>query len=214
MRTRRRYKYKICLFQALLDKIRHHLHTSSDRLKVLNPSHGRPLVTQSAIWQSHVTDIVSAHRDISDLLTLVDRHVTTGCDSFTAHRTLVTSANSDAGENTSEVSETSGPQGTANTRIVLDRLVGEMLDVSGRLYNVETSLDFFVISDVFSLLVKERRRREVSVWSSGVSSFYQPPDFEHKKLTRCLRCPPTVQQVLDMVEKDMAVSLFYFFNWA
>ena len=88
---------------------------------------------------------------------------------------------------------------------VLDKLEAEMLDVSGKLFNVETQMDFFVISDVFSLLVRERGSREVSVWSSGVSPFYQPHNFVHRTMTHCLRCPPSVQSVLQQVEKDMAV---------
>ncbi|XP_076454333.1 uncharacterized protein LOC143289240 [Babylonia areolata] len=86
---------------------------------------------------------------------------------------------------------------------VLDKLEAEMLQASGKLFNVENQMDFFVVSDVLSQLVKERDRRELSVWSSAVTPFYKPQDFLLRPLTRCLRCPPTVQHVLSLVEKDL-----------
>lgn len=287
-------------FQALLEKVQHHLDTISERLHILQPPHRRPLVTQSAEWKNVVTGIASLHRDVSHCLVSVHERLPSPPDSarlfgpfrsvtethdplcrpskvdpasLSGHSRTVTGNHelsasggivSDCGQayrvsrrprendeterrekrcdllsaatSESRFSEEVGhcvsrgreqatdaspdtPQSpedqtkpgddesleTDKVIAVLDKLEADMLDVSGKLFNVETQMDFFVLSEVFSLLVKERISREVSVWSSGMSPFYQPENFVHKTMTHCLRCPPTVQRVLGMVEKDMQV---------
>ena len=96
-----------------------------------------------------------------------------------------------------------------------------MLDASGLLFNVEDAMNFFLIDEVLATLAAAGQRRgkdvrvtgggqcqgkDVRVWAAGIYPSCAPRGFVSRVLRRCVRCPPTVQRVLEHVEKDISVS--------
>ncbi|KAK7484466.1 hypothetical protein BaRGS_00024351, partial [Batillaria attramentaria] len=157
-----------------LGKIEHHLTGIKERLRVLQPPHKKPLVTQTQEWKFHVTEIQQTCLEIEELFEEIQKLTTND-------------------------QQTSGAS-------VLEAAEGTMLVASGLLFNIETSLGSFVLSDLFLTIRTQYVDQDISVWSSGVLPGYQPEGFVQKRMTHCLRCPPKVQNVLEQTEVDFLVS--------
>lgn len=92
-------------------------------------------------------------------------------------------------------------------RGLLESVQALLLDASGLLYNALTWMMRHALVEVFTILTSDYANSDVSLWSSGFMPDQNHQGFITKKLTHCVRCPPEVQSILQMIEKDMTVLL-------
>nr|KAG5697692.1 hypothetical protein BaRGS_000577 [Batillaria attramentaria] len=89
---------------------------------------------------------------------------------------------------------------------ILEDIDKLMISALGVLFQAYHSLTFFVVDKLFAE-VRQRQEedgsRDISLWSSSVCPHYKPEGFLVKELGEILRCPPTVQEVMMLTEKDL-----------
>ncbi|XP_025080047.1 uncharacterized protein LOC112555764 [Pomacea canaliculata] len=97
-------------------------------------------------------------------------------------------------------------------RGLLESVQALLLDASGLLYNALTWMMRHALVEVFTILTSDYANSDVSLWSSGFMPDQNHQGFITKKLTHCVRCPPEVQSILQMIEKDMTVPPKYIYQ--
>lgn len=163
-------------------KIEHQLKEIRERLEIFQPETGGQEVMNSDEWKCRVSDLVKSYRCVADLIEQVKQRATT-------HGSLTS-------------------RDSIRTQALLDKVEATVLNASGLLFNVHTALDFFAVDGIFKTVVEKGcADKSICLWSSGVFPLSQTEGFCQETLQYCLRSPPTVQKILSMVEKDMAVSV-------
>ncbi|PVD18661.1 hypothetical protein C0Q70_21211 [Pomacea canaliculata] len=93
-----------------------------------------------------------------------------------------------------------------HTRHHLEQVQVLLQEASGLFFNLQTWLTSFTLHDICCAIVGRGDPVDVGLWGSGVYVTYQPQSLQLKQLTRCLRCPPNVQIILEETNKDMVRS--------
>ncbi|KAL8582725.1 hypothetical protein ACOMHN_051511 [Nucella lapillus] len=100
----------------------------------------------------------------------------------------------------------------------LEELSRLMVSTMGHMYHACLSLTFFQVEQLFATLRRvaspasfrdSRQSNEISVWSASVYSHYIPEGYERGLLTHSIRCPPTVQRILQWTEADTSHAAGY-----
>ncbi|KAK7480466.1 hypothetical protein BaRGS_00028283, partial [Batillaria attramentaria] len=90
---------------------------------------------------------------------------------------------------------------------ILDDIDKQTVFAMGALYNAHNSLTFFVEDKLFAELRQRQEEdgcRGISLWTSSMCPHYKPEGFLVKELGEILRCPPSVQEVMMLTEKDLS----------
>lgn len=85
----------------------------------------------------------------------------------------------------------------------LQEIFTQLYSVLGSLYNLYASCYWLIFHKLIEVLVREEKEKkvDVSVWTSGLFPF-ETQDFNVAKLELCVRCPPTVQTLLELLDKE------------